>query len=160
LVQAAKLWGEYAAQAQAITLHIGTNDILQNAYPTAAVAAADMGPKLASLMEQIRVLAPHAQIFVASIISFGSSSTTFDKFNEQVSAYNAALPAIVAAFKAQGGLATFVDMAKESAGTCHASGSCCPAGVHPTVIGYKSMAEVWYKALVAAHAGKAGGPLH
>ena len=55
---------------------------------------------------------------------------------------------VVAGFVAAGGLATFVDMAAESAGTCAKEGSCCPGGIHPTVVGYEGMAEVWSKALV------------
>ena len=46
LVQAAGMaggWGPFAAQAEAILLHIGTNDILQNEYANASAAAADMG---------------------------------------------------------------------------------------------------------------------
>ena len=55
---------------------------------------------------------------------------------------------------AAGGLATFVDMATESAGTCAAAGSCCPAGIHPTVVGYDAMAEVWSEALLPVVSAK------
>ena len=72
-MQAVALWAPFAAKADAILLHIGTNDLLQNNYPTAAVAAADMAGQLAELLAVIRAEAPRATAYVASIISLAPS---------------------------------------------------------------------------------------
>jgi lysophospholipase L1-like esterase len=146
LVQAAGLWGSFAARADVILLHIGTNDILQNQYVSPAAAAADMGGQLAGLLALIHQLAPRAMTCVASIISFAPTEQ-FAAFNAQVAAYNSAIPFIVDGYIAGGGRAAFVDMATQSTGTCASANSCCPGGIHPTVVGYADMARVWHEAL-------------
>merc|ERR1712228_790278 len=102
-------WANYAAQAQVVLLHIGTNDLLQNNYGSPAAAADDMGPKLHALIQEIYNYAPSAHVYVASIISF-SNVDQWRKLNEQRLAYNAKIPGIVNKFKRSGKHATFVDM--------------------------------------------------
>jgi lysophospholipase L1-like esterase len=142
-VQVANEWGPFAAKAHAVTLHIGTNDILQGNFSDGAAALADMGPKLEGLLMQIQALAPAAHVYVASIIHF-SNATGLAALNEQVAAYNAAIPGIVQKFKS----ASFVNMAGDS-DLCEAHGGCCPGGVHPTVVGYDRMAKVWHRAVLS-----------
>ena len=55
-------------------LHIGTNDLLQNGYPTAAAAAADMIGQMAELLAVIKSVAPRTTVYVASIISFAAGA--------------------------------------------------------------------------------------
>ena len=147
LVQAAQLWGPFATKANAILLHIGTNDILQNEYSNSSVAAADMAAQLAVLLAQIYQLAPQATVYVASIISFAATEE-YAAFNEQVAAFNELIPVVVKGYISGGGKARFVDMARRSSMTCNAPGYCCPAGIHPTVRGYSDMASVWQAALI------------
>ena len=84
---------------------------------------------------------------MASVISLAPGR--YAAFNQQVAAFNGALPYVLEGFVAGGGRAVFVDMAGESKGTCGAAGECCPGGVHPTVAGYAAMAAVWERALLA-----------
>jgi hypothetical protein len=111
-----------------------------------------MGGQLAALLAVIRELAPRAMICVASIISFAPTGP-FAAFNAQVVAYNAILPFLVDGYIAGGGHAVFVDMAKQSANTCAKAGSCCPGGIHPTVVGYADMAMVWHSVLTQGEIG-------
>eukprot|EP01079_Euglenida_sp_SAG-EU17-18_P002253 gene2253-3125_t len=110
LVQAVAMWAPYARQASLVLLHIGTNDILQNDYPSPDAASADMAAQLAGLLDLIKAEAPSAHVLVASIISF-APTRYYQSFNAQADAYNAAVPSVVAAFSSGGGKATFVDMA-------------------------------------------------
>lgn len=154
LVQAAQLWGPFAAKAHAILLHIGTNDILQNEYSNSTAAANDMAAQLTVLLAQIHRLAPQATVYVASLISFAPTEE-YVAFNEQVAAFNTAIPSVVDAYLAGGGKALFVDMAKRSSMTCRAPGYCCPGGIHPTMQGYSKMASVWQDALITRKADSA-----
>ena len=147
LVQVAAQWAPFAARAHAVLLHIGTNDVLQNGYTSADAAARDMGGQLAALLAAIRAAAPKARVYVASVISL-APTPAFRALNAQLVAFNAAIPFIVEGFVAGGGNAVFVDMARSSP-TCSTEDSCCPGGIHPTVLGYEAIASVWAEALVA-----------
>ena len=86
--------GTYAAKADVVLLHIGTNDILQNAYASPQAAADDMGGKMAELLAVVRSFNPGALIYVASLISF-SPTSEHAAFNSQVAAYNSVLPFVL-----------------------------------------------------------------
>ena len=144
LVQAAAQWAPSAARANAVLLHIGTNNVLQNEYTSADAAARDMGGQLAALLAAIGA-ATRARIYVASVISL-APTPAFSKLNAQIDAFNAAVPYVVEGFVAGGGNAVFVDLASSSP-TCSAQGTCCPGGIHPTVVGYDAIASVWADAL-------------
>lgn len=64
---------------------------------------------------------------------------------DKVDAYNATLPAVVAAQKAQGFRVTLVDM-NQALG----KGDLLPDGVHPNREGLEKIAAVWFDALAAA----------
>lgn len=82
-----------------------------------------------------------AHLFVATILPQKAPRVGW----EQVDAYNASLPAIVAAEQAAGKRITLVNM--------HAAlttDDLLPDGVHPNRVGMEKMADVWFKALTAA----------
>lgn len=119
-----------AARPQIILLHIGTNDILQGASPVVAEA------RLSYLLSQITTDDPQAEIIVAQIIPLIRLGR-----NANVIAYNNAIPGIVRAFDAQGKHIFSVDMYDAI------PISDLIDGVHPSSLGYASMATVWYTAL-------------
>jgi lysophospholipase L1-like esterase len=150
LVQVAAQWGPHAAKAQAVLLHIGTNDLLQNGYASPAAAAQDMGAQLAELLAVVKAEAPRARVFVATLVSF-APTPAYAALNAQLAAYNGAMPLVLEGFVAGGGRAQLVDVAGRAAPRmCSAPLSCCPGGIHPTVIGYAGMADVWYDALATS----------
>ena len=148
LVQVVDEWGKFAAKADAVLLHIGTNDVLQNAYASAEVAAGDMASQLAALLAVIRSVAPHhTRIYVASVILL-APTPEHAQWNAQLTAFNAAIPFMLEGYIAGGGDAVFVDMARSAAPCSGLTNGCCPGGgVHPTVVGYEAMARVWHDAL-------------
>ena len=82
-----------------------------------------------------------AQLFVATILPQKAPRAGWEK----VDAYNASLPAIVAAQKAAGKRITFVDM--------HAAittDDLLPDGVHPNQAGMDKMAAAWFAAVQAS----------
>ena len=59
LIQIVKQWSDFAIRADAILLHIGTNNVLQNGYASSSEAAADMGGQLAELLGVIGTVTKH-----------------------------------------------------------------------------------------------------
>ena len=123
-----------AFQPDIVLLHAGTNDA--NGVHSTAQYVADM----TLLLNVTATRLPLARVFVATIIN-----SYFKPANPGIiAAYNAALPAVVAAFPN----ASLVDMAAQT-------GLCSPAGVdcvstdrtHPTMAGYPRMAAVWFGAI-------------
>jgi len=85
-----------------------------------------------------------AHLFVATILPQKAPRADWEK----VDAYNASLPAIVAAQKAAGKRITLVDM--------HAAittDDLLPDGVHPNQTGMDKMATAWFAALKASLEG-------
>ena len=147
LVQVVNEWGKFAKKADAILLHIGTNDVLQNGYASAEVAAEDMIGQLAALLAVIQSVAPHARIYVASVILL-APTPEHAQWNAQLTAFNAAIPFMLEGFVARGGDAIFVDMARGAAPCSSIPYGCCTGGgIHPSVVGYDAMARVWYDAV-------------
>ena len=138
---------------------LGTNDIAQNH------SIAEMTADMASLLSLTFAALPKVHIFVGSILQMVSNVEP--SWEASVTAYNEALPAIVAnAGTGGGGSATFVDLFTASGGLCNSNTSSirrmCTQGnsgnpppvhpplyerVHPTAAGYSSMAGVWAAAL-------------
>lgn len=116
-----------ATNPRTILLHIGTNDINQNRDLPNAPA------RLSGLLDRIKALAPTTEVFVATIIPEADAGR-----EAQVRAYNAALPAIVAA---KGSRFHLIDM--------HAALGVADLadGVHPNAGGYAKMGDAWYAAL-------------
>lgn len=110
-----------------ILLHIGTNDINRND---------DVGNapgRLSALIDRIRVLAPNAELFVATITPIGDPAA-----EQRVQAFNAAIPGVVAQ---KGSRTHLVDL--------HAALTTADLadGLHPNAGGYDKMAARWYAAL-------------
>jgi len=110
-----------------VLLHIGTNDINQN------FDVAHAPDRLSALIDKIRATAANVELFVAQI-----TPEADPVLESRVTAYNAALPDIVAQ---KGPMTHLVDM--HSAITT----ADLADGVHPNATGYDKMGERWYAAL-------------
>jgi len=115
-----------AYQPEVVLLHVGTNDILQHDQLSEAPA------RLEDLVIRICQDRPGVQVAVASLIPRPG-------LDDEVDAFNARVPAVVAGARAVGCDASFVDM--------HAALSDSDldeSATHPTKAGYDKMARVWY----------------
>lgn len=109
-----------------VLLHIGTNDMAQN-YQI------DTAPqRLGALVDQILADRPTATVLVAKIVPSLDATV-----QARINAFNAAVPAVVAARGARAGL---VDLSVLSSADLADS-------LHPNDGGYARMAVRWYKAL-------------
>ncbi|MFF5075458.1 ricin-type beta-trefoil lectin domain protein [Actinoplanes sp. NPDC000266] len=110
-----------------ILLHIGTNDINRNDDVAGAPG------RLSALIDRIRVLAPNAELFVATITPIADTAA-----EQRVRAFNAAVPGVVAQ---KGSRTHLVDL--------HAALTTADLadGLHPNAGGYDKMAARWYAAL-------------
>ena len=122
-----------SAPPDLVTIHLGTNDCYQNATPDV------MHQRLQALLTHLFNAAPTATVFLASLIGFPRKAAC-------VSAYNAALPAIVAERQRAGMKIVFTRVHEES-GVCVGNtsdpraGWCCAHMIHPTAAGYLRMAS-------------------
>ncbi|WP_433619540.1 SGNH/GDSL hydrolase family protein [Dactylosporangium sp. CA-139114] len=116
-----------AVAPDVVLLQAGTNDVLQN------LAMPEAPDRLGLLIDHVLAAAPQAIVFVASITPLVDPGR-----EEQVEAFNARLPAVVAA---RGPRVRFVDM--------HAGLGVedLQDGIHPNTGGYAKMAGVWVGAL-------------
>ena len=110
-----------------ILLHIGTNDINRNDDVAGAPG------RLSALIDRIRVLAPNAELFVATITPIADAAA-----EQRVRAFNTAVPGVVAQ---KGPRTHLVDL--------HAALTTADLadGLHPNAGGYDKMAARWYAAL-------------
>ena len=113
------------ADPHIVLLHLGTNDM--------AFGANGADQRLAALIDQILSALPDALLVVSSIIPFPG--------NNNISAYNAAIPGIVEARANAGKHILFVDQFTDFP----EDGFDDP--VHPDEKGYAYMATVWYTAI-------------
>jgi lysophospholipase L1-like esterase len=120
---------QQAYRPATILLHIGTSDM----YGSDPAGAPE---RLAALVDTIVANNPDVQLFVASIIPLG-----FSAFDDEVDAYNDAIPGIVAAKAATGAKVVFVDL------NATVTTSDLTDGVHPDDRGYAAMAAGWWSAL-------------
>ena len=129
-----KAFASSAALPDLITVHLGTNDCNQGHTPATMVS--DMN----SLLTHTFATAPAAHVFLADTIATGMS------FNDCVTAWDAEVPAIVAAWAAKGFAITFVPMHDEVR-MCGDAGDdadlCGGHQVHPTSAGYPRMASAF-----------------
>ncbi|MFF0468404.1 cellulose binding domain-containing protein [Micromonospora zamorensis] len=115
-----------ATNPRTVLLHIGTNDM----YGDTSGAPG----RLAALVDKITNNAPNAEVFVATIVPKSGA-------DNQVRAYNAAIPGIVQTRAAAGKRVHLVDMYRALTLSDLAD------GVHPNATGYRKMAAAWYDAL-------------
>ncbi|NYH41569.1 lysophospholipase L1-like esterase [Micromonospora jinlongensis] len=115
-----------ATNPRTVLLHIGTNDM----YGDTSGAPG----RLAALVDKITNNAPNADVFVATIVPKSGA-------DNQVRAYNAAIPGIVQTRAAAGKRVHLVDMYRALTLGDLAD------GVHPNATGYRKMAAAWYDAL-------------
>ena len=114
-------------QPQVVLLHIGTNDIGQNFDVPNAPA------RLSALIDKITATAPNAFVVVAKIIP-----TTNAANNVKFTTFNNAIPGIVSSKVAAGKKVSMVDM------NSVVLLSDLNDGLHPNVVGYGKMADVWH----------------
>lgn len=129
-----------------VLLMIGTNDILQN-------REVDTLPdRLGKIIDTIYTSNPKTIVLVASVCPIGGWTNVARE--KLATAYNAAIPGIVAKQQALGHQIAFVDI--------HAAMSVKGAlggdMVHPSSTGYALMAQAWYKALTGEEAPAIADP--
>lgn len=112
-----------------VLLHLGTNDVVQD-YDLAGAPA-----RLSALVDRILIVAPDADVYVASITPLRDAT-----LEARVVTYNAAIPGVV---RGKGGQVHFVDM--------HAALTVADLadGVHPSRAGYATMAAAWAAAIAS-----------
>ena len=167
-----------ALAPDAITLLIGTNDVMQGPYayapfPTSqfpqmkcdgfgnssapfpwhcdvSTLAGRMDVLLAKIFEQL----PHTQLFLSTITGLPTVNLCYYWPNGETDqrslglAYNAYLPALVEKYSARGFAVTLVDMLNQT-GVGREGQDACPCHIHPDDDGYAKMATAWFDSLRA-----------
>jgi lysophospholipase L1-like esterase len=119
-------------QPDVVLLHIGTNDMYRN-YQV------DMAPdRLSALIDQILAARPGIYVLVAKIIPSTNAGAQL-----RINAYNAKIPAIVAA---RGDHVRMVD-------TTNLASADLVDQLHPNDAGYAKMSDRWYPVLTGVLAG-------
>ena len=125
-----------ASQPEVVLLMIGTNDVVQD-YQLATAPN-----RLAALLDQIHTARPQAHLLVASIPPLPGATD-----DQQVRAYNSAIPGLVQTRAGQGRSIRYVEI----------HGALTTAdladGVHPSASGYSKIADVWHAALAPIFGG-------
>ncbi len=119
----------FTATPHIVLLHIGTNDITNNADPSTIASQLDV------LVGDLVKAAPDALIVVAKIVPLGYTSTTYNN-------YIAKIPGVVSGHAANNEHVVMVDMSTLPTSDIRGSGN-----VHPTDQGYADMANLWYQAV-------------
>ncbi|MEU3600195.1 FG-GAP-like repeat-containing protein [Streptomyces sp. NPDC006798] len=120
-----------AAKPNVITLHIGSNDINREA------AVQDAPARLARLVNRITTVSPETIVLLAPIVPNSRPGK-----QPLVDAYNAAIPGIVAAERANARKVEQVDFSAITAADLD-------DGLHPKDSGYQKMADAFAKSLAA-----------
>ncbi|MEU0690054.1 GDSL-type esterase/lipase family protein [Streptomyces uncialis] len=123
-----------AARPNVITLHIGSNDINQG------YAVADAPARLARLVNRITTVSPQTVVLLAPIVPNSRPGK-----QSLVDAYNAAIPGIVTAERANARKVERVDFSAITAADLQ-------DGLHPDDAGYRKMSDAFYEALAEVEA--------
>jgi lysophospholipase L1-like esterase len=125
-----------ATPPHVVLLMIGTNDVdISYDLPNAPA-------RLGTLLDTIFTKAPTALVVLAQIVP-----TQKDDENQRVRAFNAALPALVAARAAAGKHVTLVDMYGAFTKDAAFKTKLLANALHPSDAGYAAMAQVWWAAI-------------
>jgi lysophospholipase L1-like esterase len=121
-----------------VLLAIGTNDISQN------IDLANAPTRLGKLIDEIFVDAPAALIVLAKI-----TPSQKEPANTETTAYDAALPDVVAQRVKQGKHMLLVDMNTPFLAHANWKTTLMTDSVHPNDAGYTILGQVWYTALAS-----------
>ncbi|KAI1341115.1 carbohydrate esterase family 3 protein [Xylariaceae sp. FL0016] len=121
--------------ADVITMHLGTNDIVQQNKPTDQIIAA-----FTTLVGVMRDSNPNMKIIVAQIIPLGIGN-----YNTAIQALNKAIPAWAEGLNKTESPIWVVDQYTGFSGS-----TMLRDGVHPNAAGDKKMADTWYPAVLNA----------
>lgn len=116
-------------QPNVVLLKAGTNDMIQS------YAVGTAPNRLSDLIDQILAASPSTTVLVASLVP-----ATDGTINNNIKAFNAKLPELVAQKRRQGLAVYFVDMSSFPS-------SALADGIHPNDAGYQLMADQWLPAL-------------
>ena len=124
-------------QPELILLMIGTNDLQWGGRAGAA-------QRLGALLDRIWIDVPEAIILVGKVIPFAPGSRVNDKpdganLDQELAAYNAEIPAVVAARAAAGRRTAVVDLAAQFDPAHDLADKC-----HPNAQGHRKMAQAWF----------------
>jgi autotransporter-associated beta strand protein len=122
----------------AVLLLGGINDVAGSSNVSVPTALA----RLDSLVGDIFALRPDTTVFVSNLTPI--TGTPAATYGTKVTDFNAGVPAIVAAYAAQGRKAYLVDMYSALSNPAADIGT---DGIHPTQAGYDKMATTWFTAL-------------
>ncbi|MEM1042878.1 MAG: GDSL-type esterase/lipase family protein [Bacteroidota bacterium] len=126
-----------------VLLHAGTNDAQQNYHPygSAAQGIPNVLQRLDDLVSRIVAHAPHVYVIVAQIIPANPPAS--QQTRDYIVALNRRIPAMVTRHQALGHRVTMVDMYTPMLAFPN------PDGIHPSLGGFQTMAEVWFEGLRA-----------
>lgn len=124
----------------ALLLLGGINDVAGSSNVSVPTALA----RLDSLVGDIFALRPDTTVFVSNLTPITGTPAT--NYGTKVTDFNAGVPAIVAAYAAQGRKAYLVDMYSALSNPAADIGA---DGIHPTQAGYDKMATTWFGALTS-----------
>ena len=125
-----------AVYPDVVLLMAGINDIALGASATVA------RDRLDSLVGHLFQDRPTATVIVSSLTPLTGSPAT--KWQNEVDAYNALIPEVVAKYVAEGRKTYFLDMHNKLT-----SVDISPDGVHPNQGGYNKMGDAWFGAIQA-----------
>jgi lysophospholipase L1-like esterase len=115
----------------------GTNDCDAKVTPAAMVT------RMNSLLGHLQAAAPHAQVFLADVISTGMRAD----MNQCIKDYNKLVPGVVSAWAAKGMKIYFVGVYEALSPGCGDTGDyknlCGGHQIHPTSAGYPRMASAF-----------------
>lgn len=124
----------------AVLLLGGINDVAGSSNVSVPTALT----RLDALVGDIFALRPDTTVFVSNLTPITGTPAT--NYGTKVTDFNAGVPAIVAAYAAQGRKAYLVDM---YAALSNPSADIGADGIHPTQAGYDKMATTWFGALTS-----------